>query len=607
MPYRSERQRRFFHAAERRGEIPSSVVREWDKASQGASLPEVVVSKNKRTHGWYGTTSGGYGEFSPARETPRHSAGSFYEENPAPRPGPMAQGVFHSDSTRQAMSPVRQRNFVEEAWGSNNEQHINRTYNPGRGGDLKPGRSPRLPVPQRQSVLSGGPSTGPEPPKVTVSVKDQGGVKRDLTAAELRPTVGSRSRGRSGGGTGGRPRAATTPARPAQATASTTGDTLEPSRGPARSGYRGASDSAVDRINGADYTRYEGRPRTGEVSSPNQGSANNNTPTSGTQDSRPSRWSNVAMNVGLGVVAGGVTYAVTRNANLSVRAGARFAAPGLASEGLGAIGEAVGGAIGGERGRSIGGTLGEIGGFGLGLGYGMRGTASSARNLRQRITGSPSIINPDAMTGILSVGGRRGVERAGVAAVNEARSLRRPIRSSSAVVAEAPAQAPAPAPSGPTPEQIQAAQNAAQATVTGNPSPVSVPPAIRSTPRSTQIAGTHHSSASLPTPEEQARIWPSTTPTQVQAPPPPPEPAPVRARTTRAPRTVTPVQEPTPEPTPPRGGRNARQKAGMGFSGPTGLTHGMAGKTEVGMIHSPYGPAPITATNHGHGMSNMRW
>jgi len=40
MPYKSDAQRRFFHAAEARGDIPASTVEEFDKASKGHKLPE---------------------------------------------------------------------------------------------------------------------------------------------------------------------------------------------------------------------------------------------------------------------------------------------------------------------------------------------------------------------------------------------------------------------------------------------------------------------------------------------------------------------------------------------------------------------------------------
>lgn len=48
MPYRSEAQRRLFHAKERRGEIDRATVSEWDRASRGKDLPERVGGKNHK-------------------------------------------------------------------------------------------------------------------------------------------------------------------------------------------------------------------------------------------------------------------------------------------------------------------------------------------------------------------------------------------------------------------------------------------------------------------------------------------------------------------------------------------------------------------------------
>lgn len=45
MPYKSDKQRKFFHAAESRGEISPKVVAEFDKASKGKKLPEKVKKK----------------------------------------------------------------------------------------------------------------------------------------------------------------------------------------------------------------------------------------------------------------------------------------------------------------------------------------------------------------------------------------------------------------------------------------------------------------------------------------------------------------------------------------------------------------------------------
>lgn len=42
MPYKSNAQRRFFHAAEARGDISHATVSEFDHASKGKKLPEKV-------------------------------------------------------------------------------------------------------------------------------------------------------------------------------------------------------------------------------------------------------------------------------------------------------------------------------------------------------------------------------------------------------------------------------------------------------------------------------------------------------------------------------------------------------------------------------------
>lgn len=47
MPYVSDAQRRYFHAASKRGDISAKTVHEFDKASKGMDLPEHV----KKAHG----------------------------------------------------------------------------------------------------------------------------------------------------------------------------------------------------------------------------------------------------------------------------------------------------------------------------------------------------------------------------------------------------------------------------------------------------------------------------------------------------------------------------------------------------------------------------
>jgi len=48
MPYKSDAQRRYFHAAAERGDIPKKTVEEYDKASKGKKLPEYVKGSKKR-------------------------------------------------------------------------------------------------------------------------------------------------------------------------------------------------------------------------------------------------------------------------------------------------------------------------------------------------------------------------------------------------------------------------------------------------------------------------------------------------------------------------------------------------------------------------------
>ena len=49
-PYVSNAQRKFFHAAEKRGDISHATVAEYDKASKGKNLPEHVARMKKHKH-----------------------------------------------------------------------------------------------------------------------------------------------------------------------------------------------------------------------------------------------------------------------------------------------------------------------------------------------------------------------------------------------------------------------------------------------------------------------------------------------------------------------------------------------------------------------------
>lgn len=51
MPYKSDAQRRKFHAMLNRGEISKATVAEYDAASKGKKLPERVKPKRSKHHG----------------------------------------------------------------------------------------------------------------------------------------------------------------------------------------------------------------------------------------------------------------------------------------------------------------------------------------------------------------------------------------------------------------------------------------------------------------------------------------------------------------------------------------------------------------------------
>lgn len=50
MPYKSDAQRKKFHAMQARGEISASTVAEFDRASKGKKLPERVKKSKRHGH-----------------------------------------------------------------------------------------------------------------------------------------------------------------------------------------------------------------------------------------------------------------------------------------------------------------------------------------------------------------------------------------------------------------------------------------------------------------------------------------------------------------------------------------------------------------------------
>ena len=47
MPYKSDAQRKKFHAMEKRGEISHATVKHWDEANKGKKLPEHAKQRGK--------------------------------------------------------------------------------------------------------------------------------------------------------------------------------------------------------------------------------------------------------------------------------------------------------------------------------------------------------------------------------------------------------------------------------------------------------------------------------------------------------------------------------------------------------------------------------
>jgi hypothetical protein len=103
MPYKSDAQRRFFHAAEARGDIKPSTVDEFDKASKGMKLPEHV---KKLYEG--GLIDGDeYADFQARYHT------SEGEEKPESQEMPSFESEEGSKHTEHHESPLPSQGFDE--------------------------------------------------------------------------------------------------------------------------------------------------------------------------------------------------------------------------------------------------------------------------------------------------------------------------------------------------------------------------------------------------------------------------------------------------------------------------------------------------------------
>lgn len=75
MPYKSDKQRKYFHAAEKRGDIDKKVVDEFDKASKGKSIPDAADGSHEKSHKMVKGSRGAIHEGSPG-ENARYKHGA---------------------------------------------------------------------------------------------------------------------------------------------------------------------------------------------------------------------------------------------------------------------------------------------------------------------------------------------------------------------------------------------------------------------------------------------------------------------------------------------------------------------------------------------------
>lgn len=95
MPYKSDAQRRYFHAAEERGDISSKTVNEFDKASKGKKLPEYKNKKKKAAQDILKHMSDGGMVESPEKQTLGQAIGYPGASHPKPMPPKyMSEGGF---------------------------------------------------------------------------------------------------------------------------------------------------------------------------------------------------------------------------------------------------------------------------------------------------------------------------------------------------------------------------------------------------------------------------------------------------------------------------------------------------------------------------------
>lgn len=121
MPYKSDAQRRFFHAAEARGDIKPSTVNEFDKASKGMKLPEHV----KKMYEGGVIDKEEYEDFQA-----RYDLQDGHKEEHKDQEHPSMESEEGSKHTEHYLSPLPEQGYDQDM-----TQHVGEEYQPSEDED----------------------------------------------------------------------------------------------------------------------------------------------------------------------------------------------------------------------------------------------------------------------------------------------------------------------------------------------------------------------------------------------------------------------------------------------------------------------------------------
>lgn len=114
MPYKSQAQRRFFHAAETRGDISHKTVQEFDKASKGKSMPERKKKSSNKSFADKIVKNYAFGgeveDSDEEQDSKKKKLGEIinFPGYPQPSPSPKPRGYYDGGEVQQE-SPNRNR------------------------------------------------------------------------------------------------------------------------------------------------------------------------------------------------------------------------------------------------------------------------------------------------------------------------------------------------------------------------------------------------------------------------------------------------------------------------------------------------------------------